>query len=444
MASSRPRVLLVAELCNPDWVSVPLEGWSHSQALAKRADVHLVTHLRNRENILKRGLVEGRDFTAIDTNPVEDVAWKLGKAVRGSGGVGQTVNTALSAFPYYLFELKLWQQMGARLRAREFDVVHRLTPLSPTTPSVLGPLLHRHGVPFVLGPLNGGVPWPKGFGAARRKEREWLSYVRDAYKLMPGYRSTRVRASALICGSRDTRAQIAGPYQEKTVYVPENGIDPGRFTLRREGKIELPIKVAFVGRLVPYKGADMLIDAAAPLVREGKVKVEVIGDGVEMENLRAQVAREKLESGVTLAGWVKHELLQERLIQSHVFGFPSIREFGGAVVLEAMALGLVPIVMDYGGPGELVSPQTGFAVPMGTREEIVSRFREVLAGLAARPERLAGLGERARERVLSHFTWDAKAAQVMEIYRWVMGQRAKPDFGMPLADGPLPGLSGAA
>jgi alpha-maltose-1-phosphate synthase len=174
------------------------------------------------------------------------------------------------------------------------------------------------------------------------------------------------------------------------------------------------------------------------------VKVEVIGDGVEMENLRALVARERLEGGVTLVGWVKHERLQETLVRSHVFGFPSIREFGGAVVLEAMALGLVPIVMDYGGPGELVSPRTGFAVEMGTREEIVLRFREVLTRLTGRPEQLEALGSCARERVLEHFTWDAKAAQVLEIYRWVMGQREKPDFGMPLADGPLPGLSGAA
>src|SRR5689334_6581632 len=39
----RARVLLLAEVCNPEWVSVPLEGWSNYHALAKIAQVHLVT-----------------------------------------------------------------------------------------------------------------------------------------------------------------------------------------------------------------------------------------------------------------------------------------------------------------------------------------------------------------------------------------------------------------
>jgi len=47
--------------------------------------------------------------------------------------------------------------------------------------------------------------------------------------------------------------------------------------------------------------------------------------------------------------------------------------------------------------------------------------------------RVATLGARARDRVLRHFTWDAKAAQVLEVYRWVLGRRpTKPDFGTPL------------
>lgn len=111
-----------------------------------------------------------------------------------------------------------------------------------------------------------------------------------------------------------------------------------------------------------------------------------------------------------------------------------MREFGGAVALEAMALGVVPVVLDYGGPGELVTPGTGFALPMDRRDGIVASFRDVLTKLAAAPEALAPLRAAGRERVRRHFTWDAKAAQMAQVYDWVTGKAAKPDFGMPLPD----------
>ncbi|MFO7180153.1 MAG: glycosyltransferase family 4 protein, partial [Pseudomonadota bacterium] len=287
--------------------------------------------------------------------------------------------------------------------------------------------------PFVWGPGNGGVPWPREFRNVQHAEGEWLSYVREAHKLLPGHRRTRQAAAALIAGSCSAWEQFAG-YHERCVYVPENAVDPARFTERAQPFRAEPLRVAFVGRLVPYKAADILIEAAAPLVRQGRVVVDVIGDGPEMNRLKALRAQAGVEKGVLLDGWVPHEQLGRRLASAHVFGFPSLREFGGAVVLEAMATGLVPIVVAYGGPNELVSDATGIRVPLGSRESIVAGVRAALERLLSSPELLASFAERARARVFHHFTWEAKAAQVLEVYQWVLGNRSKPDFGMPLPD----------
>jgi len=432
----RIRVLLIAQQCNPDWVSVPLVGWSHSQALAAVADTHLVTHASNRENLVKAGCVEGRDFTALDPAAADALVGRITRLLGVPFGSqkGWTTLTALSVLSYGQFERMVWARFGERIRAREFDVVHRLTPLSPAIPSLLATPCARAGVPFVLGPLNGGLPWPPGFAHVRASEKEWLSCVRAAHRWLPGYRATRAAAAALLAGSRTAKGEIPRRYDGKTVYIPENAIEPGRFDGAAKGPVDGPLRVVFVGRLVATKGVDMLLEAAAPLARAGRVHVDVMGSGPEEAALRALAEREGIAGAVDFAGWVEHRELKTRMARGHVFGFPSIREFGGGVVLEAMALGLVPIVLDYGGPGELVSPATGFALPMGSRDEVVARIRAVLASLAADPSRIRPMGERARVRVLRNFTWPVKAAQVREVYRWVLGRRDKPEFGVPLPD----------
>ncbi len=435
MSARKLRVLQVAELCNPEWVSVPLEGWYHGRALAALTESHLVTQYFNAENVKKAGLRESADFTSLDTRAVLRPLQRVARLLRGPDHAGQTTQTAFDSLAYYYFEHLLWRRFGAAIRRREYDVVHRLTPLTPTAPSTIARRCHAAGVPFVVGPLNGGLPWPAGFDDVRRSEREWLSYVRGAYKLLPGYQATRSAAAAILSGSRATHEQLGARFLSKTVYVPENGVDVARFDVQRAATSVLPLRIAFMGRLVPYKGADMLLQAAAELIRRGQVVVEIIGDAVELPRMRALAQRERLGAGALFPGWVKHAELKHRLVQCDVFGFPSIREFGGAVVLEAMALGLVPVVVDYGGPGEHVSPATGFALALGRREEIVARLRGVLERLVADPSVLRPMGQRARARVRRHFTWSAKAEQVLEVYRWVTGSRPdKPDFGLPLRD----------
>ncbi len=435
MSEGRLKVMLIAEAANPEWVSVPLVGWSHCRALMEVVDGHLVTQVRNQGAIERAGLTEGREFTALDTESVARPVWKLGDLLRGGRGKGWTTTTALASLSYYYFEWAVWRRFGARIKRREFDVVHRVTPLSPTIPSVIAGRCARAGVPFVIGPLNGGAPWPKGFDTARRAEKEWLSYVRRLYRLLPGYGATRRQAAAIVAGSRDTLGQMPGWARGKCVYIPENGIDPGRFSARRTRRAGKPLRLVFVGRLVPYKGADMLIEAAAPLIRSGDAVLELIGDGPQAEELRGLIERLGVDRGVTMTGWVKHTELPARLVEHDLFVFPSVREFGGGVALEAMAVGLPAMVMDYAGPAELVTEETGFLIEMGSREDVVARLRAALERLARSPEEIDDRSSAAVERVERLFTWEAKARQTLEVYEWVTGRRVeRPDFGMPLRE----------
>ncbi|MHA7875713.1 glycosyltransferase family 4 protein [Roseivivax sp.] len=433
----RPRVLVLAEAANPDWVSVPLVGWSLAHALRDVAEVHLVTQVRNRAAILKAGYVEGRDFTAIDTEALARPAHRAAEILRMGEGKGWTMVQAAQSLTYPWFEHKVWQRFGPALEAGDYDLVHRVTPLAPTAPSPLAARLARIGVPFVLGPLNGGVPWPEGYGHVRRAEREWLGYLRGLYKRMPGRGATLRHASAILAGSRFTAAEIPAAHHHKVLWLPENAVDPARFPrrpARMPGAEPEPLRAVFVGRLVALKGVDMLIEAARGPLSEGRLHLEIIGDGPEMARLTAQAAR--LGDAVRFAGWLPHAEVQGRLAEADLLAFPSIRDFGGGVVLEAMAMGRAPLVVDYAGPGELVTPETGYKVPILPPERLVPALSEALAEILADPEGCRARGARAAELVASRFTWAAKAEQVARVYDWVLSGRATPApalLGGPLA-----------
>ena len=421
-AGAKFRVLIIAEAANPEWVSVPLVGWSLATALRDVADVHILTQVRNREGFLRAGLIEGQDFTAIDSEKLAKPLWRVASTLK----MGWTADTAISGLSYLYFERLVWQQFGAAIQAGDYDVVHRVTPLTPTAQSPMAAKCARAGVPFVMGPLNGGVPWPRGFDTERRREREWLSYVRSIYKLIPGHRKNLASAAAIITGSRHTQSEIPQHLQDRTVYIPENAIDPNRFNASAAQDISGPLRACFIGRLVPYKGPDMLLEAAGPALREGRLHLDIIGDGPLRASLEAHVHHAGLENAVTFHGLLDHHAVQDVAVKSNLLTFPSIREFGGGVVLEAMSLGVVPLIVDYAGPGELVGPDIGFKVPIGTRSDIVAAFGAQLETILADPSALPTMGAAGRAYVQSKFTWKVKAAQVYSVYDWVLADRKSP------------------
>ena len=431
-SNKKINVLVIAEAANPDWTSVPLLGWLHTLALSKVCNVHLVTQVRNKEAIEQQGWKEGIEFSTIDSEKLNAPIAKGTRYIRQRFGGAWTIDTAFMSMMYPYFEYLCWKKFKHDLTAGKFDIVHRITPVSPTSPSLLAKHLSKLNIPFVVGPLNGGVKWPPQFRNILHKENEWLNYLRSAHKLLPGYNSMRKYASVLLAGSLATKEQLPTKYKDKVLYVPENAIDPSRFSLKNTSTYDAPIKAAFVGRLVPYKGVDMAIEAMESLLKRGKIRFDIYGTGPQSEHIKKIVQEKALGEFVTLHGFVPNTEIQKQWVKADILVFPSIREFGGGAVLESMALGVVPVIADYAGPSELVTDKTGFKIPIADRDTLIRSFKETLEKICEDPSQLADMRQAGIERVNQYFTWEKKVEKDIQVYNWLLGHSGKPDFQEPV------------
>ena len=412
------RVLLLADDCNPGWASLPVVGFKLCRAIAEHADVVVATHVRNRPNITRAGFGRAR-VEYIDNEYVAAPLYQLARFVRRGDKVAWTANVAL-AYPSALaFEYEVWRRFGQALSRREFDVVHRVTPMSPTIPS---PIASWSPVPFVIGPLNGGLRWPSQFTSELHREREWLTYVRGAHRLLPYYRATYARAAAILAAFDHTVADLPESARGRVIQCPEVGIDPELFASPRDRSVTDRVTFLFVGRLVPYKCADVLVHAFSMSEVLRRHRLIVVGDGPERARLGSMIREHKLESCVELRGWKDQAEVGELMRSSDVFAFPSIRELGAGVVVEAMACGLPCVVVDYGGPGGLISHTIGVKVKLGAKAWLEREFARELEQLALAPDRRAELGRAAARRALIEYGWDAKARKLLRVYEWVLGR----------------------
>jgi glycosyltransferase involved in cell wall biosynthesis len=211
----------------------------------------------------------------------------------------------------------------------------------------------------------------------------------------------------------------------------ENGISKNFFTNAKTTRNDSKINLLFVGRLVPYKCADILIESISQLEPEirDKIQLTIVGDGSEKDNLEKRVQELQLGNVVKLAGWVSQAETLEYYRKSDIFCFPSIREFGGAVVLEAMACGLPCIVANNGGIGEYVTEETGLKIEPLSREyltqELTKRIKILVEDEKLRKNMSAKSIERAQD-----FEWGQKGRKIAEIYERMLREKGGVQEGL--------------
>jgi len=202
------------------------------------------------------------------------------------------------------------------------------------------------GAPFAMGPLNTAVKFPLAFRSRQNPTIDLFIAIRhqcvDFFnRLLPG----KIKAETVLVANDRTKQALPAGVQGKIIELVENGVD---FSVWRSDSslskaASRQVHFIFLGRLIDWKAVGLLPEAFAAVVAQTDAVLEIIGDGDLRGELEAQTARLGIDSSVVFSGWLSQDQCAIKLQQADALVLPSLREGGGAVVMEAMAVG-VPVI----------------------------------------------------------------------------------------------------
>ncbi len=334
---------------------------------------------------------------------------------------GRFIPARVNEFTFGLLSHLYTQVLQRRIVRRlvsehQIDVVHEPTPVSATVPSLMFGL----GVPVVIGPMNTSVKFPLAFRSRQNPTIDILiaigyQFVDFFNRVFPG----KIKAETVLVANDRTKQALPTGVQGKIIELVENGVD---FSVWRSDSTaskepNKQVHFVFLGRLADWKGVDLLLEAFATVATQTDAVLEIIGDGDMRGELEAQTARLGLDSSVVFSGWLSQDQCALKMKQADSMVFPSLREPGGAVVMEAMAVGLPVIATNWGGPADYLDSTCGILVEPASKEGFIKGMSDAMLKLAQSPELRQSMGQAGWERVRQHFDWERKVDRMIEIYQ---------------------------
>ena len=289
--------------------------------------------------------------------------------------------------------------------------------------AIAAELAGRHGERDGLVEIWNGVPWLSPVWA-RGPRVTWLHHVhgpmwdlvlpprlaRAGHLLEHRIAPPLYRRTPVVTLSESSRRELIGTLglPAGRVHVVPPGVDPRFSPGPAGGRADHPLVVA-VGRLMPVKRFDALLDAlAAVRARVPGLELVIVGEGSERDRLEAQIDRLDAREWVRLPGRVRDDELIDLYRRAWLVTSASVAEGWGMTLTEAAACGTPAVVTDIGGHRDAVQHgRSGLLVKLG-------ELGDAVAALLGDHEHRAALGAGASARA-ALLTWQATAAGTLTV-----------------------------
>jgi len=227
---------------------------------------------------------------------------------------------------------------------------------------------------------------------------------------------TTKRAVAALMGREADPCVVAPPGGDRFPFLV------GEEDIVRRAKQPGPLRLLYVGNIIPRKGLHVVLEALS-LLGEGEWELHIVGEMRVASNyllgLKKKVIQNSWEDNVFFHGAVGDEQVAEWLAKGHVLVMPSSYEGFGIAYLEGMGSGLPAIGTTSGAAREIIDHGgNGFLIEPGDIHELAACLRTLMDNRA----KLAEMGLAARQRFVAHPGWEASMESIRRFLTRLLGK----------------------
>ena len=415
MTTKRLKVLLGCYACDPNYGSEPGSGWNFVRTIAKHHDVHAIVEKDEFEKNLKSYALEHPD-------EVKHITFHF---------IRRKHHNTLRKFwpPSYYWFYRLWQKKAYKYaielhKKEKFDLVHQVSLIGYREPGYLWKL----GIPFIWGPLGGlnQTAWCllKGMGI-HAKIYFGMRNIINAYqkRFSRVVRQAAANADTIFVSDPQGIDDVKKLWHKVPSIMREVGTSSSKpIHLPSEHRPGTPLKICWIGELIPLKALDILLDAL-PLCTN-PMQVEVLGKGPQLKKWKTKCKTLGICDRVTFHGFIPHHAVKTVMENCHILCVTSIKEGGtSTVVLEALQCGLPIIALNHCGHASVINDTCGIKIDIKSRQQVVLDLAYNLDNLANDEAHRKSMSEAAIKHSLN-FTWEATEIQLSEVYREAVKRHA--------------------
>jgi len=293
-----------------------------------------------------------------------------------------------------------------RRRLKEFDIVH-MYGLYDTLGPAVGHYCRKLRVPYFVEPLGMTRPIDRGFLLKRIWRRLAGNYLGQASKWIATSELEREDLRAAGIPSGKVQLRFNGIDREEFKKLPPFGAFRKNAGIPDDERL-----ILFLGRLIPRKGADLLIEAL-PQIGGDKLKLVIAGPEGEsgyLAFLRDKARTLGVDQRVLFPGPLYEDLQKEALIDATVFALPSRYENFGNTAAEAIACGTPVVVSDRCGIAPLVDQRAGLVTSYDS-QAVARTLKELLTNPALYQRLRAGCPQVAEE-----ISWEGLVRGMQDSY----------------------------